>query len=146
MHQNFDDMNRPNKKVRYRKDKLHLVIICDETGVFDAFRIIKEHLGGNGETYISVVYSVPDNFLNPLYEREFAILETRFSHHLFKCTLIVEPGNYESVQEFIEAIINSNTSAKMEFIALGNLEFVSCISGVLKYLDVDEHKVESKTY
>lgn len=138
-------MFRANKKRKRGKNKLHLVIICDETGVFDAFKIIKEHLGGSNETIISVVYSVPDNFLNPLYEKEFAILESRFSHHLFKCTLIVEPGNYESVQEFIEAIINSNTSARMEFLALGNQEFVSCITGVLRYLDADSLSVETKS-
>jgi hypothetical protein len=76
-----------------RKIKIHLVLICDESGIFDAFKTIKEHLGTRGGNFLSLIYSVPKNYLNPLFEREITILEKRFSHNLYTYTLKVEPGN-----------------------------------------------------
>lgn len=133
-----------NNNSNPRKNKIHLVFICDETGIFDGFKIIKEHLGCRCETLLSLIYSVPENYINPLFEREIRILEKRFSHNLYTYTLKVEPGKYDSIQEFIEAIINSNTNLKMQFLVFGNEEFVDYVSGVLGYLDIDPFSIESK--
>jgi hypothetical protein len=123
--------------------KLHLVLICDEYGIFDAFSSIKEHLGNRSEDFLSLTYSIPENYLNPLFERELAILEKRFSHNLFTYTVKVEPGEYDLIQELIEAIINSNTNLKMQFLVFGNYEFVDYVSGVLGYLNIDTFSIES---
>jgi hypothetical protein len=126
-----------------RKNKIHLVLICDETGIFDAFRTIKEHLGSMDENFLSLIYYVPQIYLNPLFEREIAILEKRFSHNLYTYTLKAEPGKDYLIQEFIEAIINSNTNLKMQFLIYGNMEFVDYVSEVLGYLNIDTFSIQS---
>ena len=83
-------MFEANNNRNTRKNKFHLVLICDETGIFDAFKTIKERLGNNGEIFLSLIYSVPVNYLNPLFEREISILEKRFSHNLYAYTIKVE--------------------------------------------------------
>jgi hypothetical protein len=136
----FEANNNRNTK----RNKIHLVLICDETGIFDAFKTIKEHLGNGGEIFLSLIYSVPENYINPLFEREISILEKRFSHNLYTYTLKVEPGNYDSIQEFIEAIINSNTNLKMQFLIFGTEEFADYVSGVLGYLNMDTFSIKSR--
>lgn len=137
-------MFEANNNRNTRKNKFHLVLICDETGIFDAFKTIKERLGNNGEIFLSLIYSVPVNYLNPLFEREISILEKRFSHNLYAYTIKVEPGKYDLIQEFIEAIINSNTNLKMEFMIFGNEEFADYVSGFLGYLNMDTVSIKSK--
>jgi len=134
----FEANNNRNSK----KNKFHLVLICDETGIFDAFKIIKEHLGSSGDTFLSLIYSVPENYINPLFEREITILEKRFSHNLYTYTLKVGPGMFDLIQELIEAIINSNTNLKMHFLIFGKEEFAEYVSGVLEYLYVDIFSIE----
>lgn len=127
-------MFEANKNSNPGKNKIHLVLICDESGIFDAFRMLKEHLGSKDEMFLSLIYSVPKNYVSPLFEREITILEKRFFHNLYTYTLKVEPGKYDSIQELIEAIINSNTNLKMQFLIFGNEEFTDYVSGVLRYL------------
>lgn len=136
----FEVNNNGNPRI----NKIHFVLICDETGIFDGFKIIKDHLGCRGETFLSLIYSVPEDYINPLFEMELRILEKRFSHNLYTYILKIEPGKYNSIQEFIEAIINSNTNLKMQFLIFGNEEFVDYVTGVLGYLDIDTFSIESK--
>ena len=135
----FEENNNSNN----RKNNIHLVLICDETGIFDAFKTIKEHLGSRDEKFLSLIYSVPKNYINPLFEREISILEKRFSHNLYTYILKIEPGNEYFIQEYIEAIINSNTNLKMQFLISGNAEFVDYVSEVLGYLNIDTISIES---
>ena len=136
----FEANNNSNPKNR----KNHLVLICDETGIFDAFKTIKLHLGSRDEMVLSLIYSVSVNFIYPLFVRELSILEKRFSHNLNTYTLKVEPGKYDLIQEFIEAVINSNTNLEMQFLISGNDAFVNYVSGVLKYLTIDTFSVLPK--
>ena len=135
----FEATNKRNSK----KNKIHLVLICDETGIFDAFISIKEQLGSSGDTFLSLIYSVPENYLNPLFGREISILEKRFSHNLYTYIIRYKPGEYDHIQEFIEAIINCNTNLKMQFLVFGNYEFVDYVSGVLGYLNIVTFSIES---
>jgi len=130
-------------KRKSKKNKFHLVLISDETGIFDSFREMKEHLGSTDVIFLSLIYCVPENYLNPLFEKEITILEKRFSHNLYAYTLKVKPGMYDLIQEIIEAVINSNTNLKMQFLIFGNAEFVDYVSGILGYLDIDTFSIES---
>jgi hypothetical protein len=125
-------------------NKSHLVLICDETGIFYAFSLIKEHLGSSSEKLLTLIYSVPENYLNPLFEKEITILEKRFSHNLYTYTLKVEPGKYDSIQEYIEVIINSNTDLEIQFLIFGFEEFTDYVSRVLQYLNIDSFSIISK--
>ena len=139
---NIDDMFEASKNRDTRKNKIHLVLICDETGIFDAFKTTKEHLGSMDENFLSLIYYVPQIYLNPLFEREIAILEKRFSHNLYTYTLKAESMNDYLLQEIIEAIINSNTNLKMQFRIYGNVEFVDYVSEVLGYLNTDTFSIQ----
>jgi hypothetical protein len=136
-------MFEANTNRNSKKNKFHLVIVCDESGIFDAFRLLKEHLGSKPEVFLSLIYSVPENNLNPLFEREITILENRFSHNLYTYTLKIEPGEYDHIQEIIEVIINSNTYLKMQFLIFGNEEFADYVSEILRYLNIDAFSIES---
>jgi hypothetical protein len=135
-------MFEANNTRNYKENKIHHVLICDETGIFNAFKKLKEHLGNNVETFVTLIYSVPGNYLNPLFEREITILEKRFSHTLVTYTLRSNSGEYDHIQEFIEAIINSNTTLKIEFLVFGNFEFVDYVSGVLGYFNIETYSIE----
>lgn len=132
-----------NKRNR-KKNKSHLVLICDDTGIFGAFSKIKELLASRSEKYLSLIYSVPEDNLSPLFEREITILEKRFSHTLYTYTLKVEPGKYDSIQELIEAIINSNTNLRMQFLIFGNEEFTDYVTGVLGFLNIETFSINIK--
>jgi len=125
-----------NNKVNDRY-KLHLVLVCDESGIFDAFNLVKKHLGSSNEVLLTLVYSISENLNNPLFEKELRILENRYTPQLNSYLIMVTNSDYEIIQEFIEAIINCNSDHKMQFKIFGDKEFVDYLSGVLEYLNVD---------
>jgi len=135
----FEENNHRNSG----RKNYHLILICDETGIFDAFKTLKKHLGSHGDKFLSLIYTVPEDFSNPLFEKEITILERRFSHHLFTYTLKIEPGKYEPIQPFIEAFINSNTCLEMQFAIFGKEEFSDYVSKVLDYLNIYALSVNS---
>jgi hypothetical protein len=135
----FEENNNRN----WSKENYHLILICDETGIFDAYKTIKQHLASNGARFLSLIYAVPENYFNPLFEKEITILENRFSHHLCTYTLKIEPGKYEPIQPFIEAFINSNTCQKMQFAIYGKEEFSDYVFKVLGYLNINSLSVNS---
>jgi len=132
-----------NKKTEYQNNNLHLVLICDEAGIFDTFKVIKDCLTKRGETFLSLIYTIPNNILNPMFERELRILGKRYSHSLFIYKLKIESRDYELIQGFIEAIINSNTNPKMQFSVSGSGEFVSHVTRLLGYLNIDSCYIKS---
>lgn len=130
-----------NKK-GYTKKNSHLVLICDETGIFDTFKEIKGNLAGSNNVFLSLVYVIPSNLLNPLFERELRILEKRFPQNLFIHKLKIEPRGYDIIQGFIEAVIKSNTNSELRFLVKGNAEFIDYVAGVLVYLNIKTSKIE----
>jgi hypothetical protein len=71
-------------------------------------------------------------------------LERRFSHNLFIHSLKIQPGEYELIQELIEAVINSNTNLEIQFSVYGDPELVDYVFGVLGYLNVNTEYIKSK--
>ena len=134
----FGAKNKRNSK----KNNFHFVLICDENGILDAFKFIKDHLGTRGNIFLSLIYTLPKNCPNPLFERELNILEKRYSCHLFTYILKIEQGELGYLQEFIEAIINSNTFLRMRFSVFGNELLVKYVYEVLEYLSVDSNSIE----
>ena len=122
----------------------HLIIVCDEAGIFDAFNFLKDRLAGRGNAFLSLIYTVSDKNLYPLFERELSILEKRFSVNLIVHILRIDTTKYCFNQELIEATINSNTLPIMKFSVFGNAEFVNYVYGVLRFLDVEAFMINSK--
>jgi len=123
---------------------LHLIIVCDEAGIFDAFYFIKDNLTGRGDAFLSLIYYISDINNHPLFEKELSILEKRYSTHLIVHILRIDTTKYCFKQELIEATINSNTLPIMKFSVFGNVGFVNNVSRVLRFLDVKEFLIESK--
>jgi len=127
-----------------KKSKSHLVLICDEAGIFDTFKEIKENLQDHDRIFLSLIYVIPSNLLNPLFEIELRILGKRFPQNLIIHKLKVEPLEYEAIQGLIEAVINSNTYSELRFLVKGNAGFIDYVVGVLVYLNVDKNKIVSE--
>jgi hypothetical protein len=123
---------------------LHLIIVCDEAGIFDAFYFVKDRMSDGGNPFLSLIYTVSDKNLHPLFEQELSILEKRFPVNLMVQILRINITNYGFIQELIEATINSNTFPVMKFSVFGNDEFVNYIYGILKFLDVEAFFINSK--
>ena len=122
----------------------HFVIICDEAGIFDAFYFLKDQLAGSGTAFLSLIYTASDKNLHPLFEQELSILEKRFSVKLIVHILRIDTIKFCSIQELIEATINSNTLSVMKFSVFGNAEFINYVSGILRFLDVKAFMINSK--
>lgn len=122
----------------------HLIIVCDEAGIFDAYNLLRDRLAGRGNSYLSLIYTISDKNLHPLFDQELRILEKRFSAHLIVHIIRIDTSKYRFRQELIEATLNSNTSPVMKFSVFGNAEFVDYVSGVLRFLNVDEFIINSK--
>ena len=127
-----------------KEHSFHLVFICDESGILDAFKSVKTHLVRRRGIALSLIYVIPENILNPLFVRELSILERRFPNNLFISILKIKPREYDYMQEYIEAVINSNTLLNMQFSIFGDAEFVSYVSGILEFLNNDTYSIESK--
>jgi hypothetical protein len=123
---------------------LHLIIVCDEGGIFDAFYFVKDKLADSGTVFLSLIYSVSDKKNHPLFEHELSILEKRFSDNIIVNILRIDTTNYCLIQELIEATINSNTLPVMKFSVFGNAEFVNYVHGILTFLDVKTFMINSK--
>ena len=139
----FDKMIDVNKSKR-NGHGLHLIIVCDEAGIFDAFYFVKDRMSDGGNPFLSLIYTVSDKNLHPLFEQELSILEKRFTVNLMVKILRINTTNYSLVQELIEATLNSNTLPVMKFSVFGSDEFVNYIYGVLKFLDVEAFFINSK--
>jgi hypothetical protein len=118
--------------------------MCDEAGIFDAFNFVKERLSGRENSFLSLIYTISDKNLHPLFEQELSILEKRFSVDLIVHILRIDITKYCFKQELIEATINSNTLPIMKFSVFGNVEFVDYVYGVLRFLDVKAFMINSK--
>jgi hypothetical protein len=122
---------------------LHLIIVCDEAGIFDAFNFVRDKLADSGNSFLSLIYTISDKNLHPLFEQELSILEKRFSDDIIVHILKIDITKYCSIQELIEATINSNTLPAMKFSVFGNAEFVNYVSEVLRFLDVKTFMINS---
>ena len=122
---------------------LHLILVCDEAGIFDAFNFLMDRFSDPGNSFISLIYTVSEKNFHPLYEQELSILEKRFSDDFIVHILRIDTTKYCIRQELIEAIINSNTSPVMKFSVFGNAEFVNYVSEILRFLDVKAFMINS---
>lgn len=122
----------------------HLIIVCDEAGIFDAYYLLKDRLAGWGTSYLSMIYTISDKNPRPLFEQELNILEKRFPGNLVVLMKRIDTAKYRFKQELIEATLNSNTSPVMKFSIFGNAEFVDYVNRILRFLDVDALAINSK--
>jgi hypothetical protein len=124
------------KKSGNKTSNIHLVYVTDEEGVFSAFKQVKDDLVVNVIPCLSFIYAVSNKNSKLLFEQELNFLEKRFPQKLLIYKVPVRLGLDCINQEFLEALINSNTSEEMTFSLFGNREFVSHLSDILSFLGV----------
>jgi hypothetical protein len=122
----------------------HLVIVCDETGIFNAFIFLKDMLSDNGKVFISFIYTVSDKNPQPLFKNELSILEKRYSACLLIFIVEIETRKDFFKQEILEAIINSNTLPEMRFSIFGQDAFVNHLSELVRFISAKPYSIEIK--
>jgi len=136
------DIDNRTKRVSQNS---HLVIICDDTGIFKAFEFTKERLVEEENIWLSFIYAVSEENSHPLFEQELSILECRFFEYLLVFRQKIEQGTSCIKQELLEAVINSNTSKKIEFIVFGTEEFTSQLEDILNFLGIQSSQLTITT-
>lgn len=122
----------------------HLVIICDEAGIFDAFNLIKIQLTDRHNAFLSLIYTVSGQNSHPRFGRELNILEKIFPKKLNVYLIKIDTEEFGFQQEFIEAIINSNLIPKISFSVFGKAEYTNQVNEVLHFLNINTSFIEIK--
>ncbi len=126
-----------------------LVFITDETGIFEAFEQLKSQLSQLTTHFITLIYAVSERDINHYpFLRELDILEKRYSEKFIVHRLHTDSVTFyinNIIQEFLEAIINSNLEPKLEFSIFGPDEFVNQITDILGFLNIKSTFIYSKT-
>ena len=127
------------------QSRSHTVFIADEIGIFDIFNQIKYYLSEKESSFLTLLYATKstEDELKP-YWRELQLLEKRFAEKLVVIQLKKAAiAFYRSgiIQEFIEAVINSSITEKMQFIVAGNEEFSTRVHEVLEFLSIQPQSI-----
>lgn len=129
-----------------KQGHFHVVLITDEIGIFDIFNQIKRYLSEKEPSFLTLIYTIKsaDNEHIP-YSRELQILEKRFVEKLVVFQLKKAAIAFYSsgiIQEFVEAVINSSITEKMQFIIAGDEEFSSRVHDVLEFLSIQPQSIK----
>lgn len=123
----------------------HLVIVTDDYAVPLAISFLKSKLSENVDNCLTLIYSVTQQFQQPLFKSELEGLERRFSHQLLVYYLFMDESfmTYytEKSQQTFEVVINSNIRRFMEFIVFGKEELVELASVQLRFLGIKEDQI-----
>jgi hypothetical protein len=126
---------------------LHYVFIADKYGINSAFELIKFKLGNELNSCLTLIYSIHQLLPLPLYKSELKMLERRFPSKFIACYVIsrntTPPDNFEMNQQIIEIVINSNTSGFMQFLILGQEEFIGMVADRLHFLGIKSNHIRS---
>jgi ferredoxin-NADP reductase len=132
-----------------RKDKnAHLVFITGESGITEAFKLIKSKLTSDPESCLTLIYYTSAYLSQPLFKAELENLEKRFpskliTHYLF-CRNQERSESFESHQQILEIVINSNTCNTIQFTIQGSEEMIHTICDRLQFLGIKSNHIHSQ--
>jgi len=118
---------------------LHSVYIVNEDGMSKIFSDLKEALVLQND--VTLIYFSSEN--NFIFDRELAILQQRHSSQfiLYELKEILIDAS-SSLQELLEAIINSNTKDKLIFTLSGDEELIHIVTHRLWFLGMCENQIK----
>lgn len=119
------------------KTSLHSAFVVDEAGISTIFADLKQTLVL--QHHATLIYLCSGN--NFIFESELEILQKRHPSQ-FILFLIREKRGYGSLQELLEAIINSNTKDNLVFILSGNEEHIHIASNQLYFLGIGKNEIK----
>jgi len=118
---------------------LHAVYIVNEDGMRKIFADLKETLVSQND--VTLIYFSSEN--NFIFDRELTILQQRHLSQFILYKLkerLIDASS--SLQELLEAIINSNTKDKLIFTVSGDEELIHIVTHRLWFLDVSKDQIK----
>ena len=121
------------------KASLHFVYVVDEEGMSRIFSDFKQKLVLQHD--VTLIYLSPKN--NFIFNRELQILQKRYPSqiilHQMRDELIDASA---SIQELLEAVINSNTKDNLIFILSQDEELIHIVSNLLWFLGISKKQIQ----
>jgi hypothetical protein len=122
------------------KFSLHLVYVVDEEGMTIIFSDLKEKLVM--QHHVTLIYFSPKN--NFIFNRELEILQKRYPSQIILHQMREKFIDASiSIQELLEAVINSNTKDNLLFILSHDDELIHIVSNRLWFLGICENQIQS---
>lgn len=146
LHRQNQLMMQTKKQFPFKDSQL--VFITDETGIFELFEQLKSGISQLTTHFITLIYAVNESENNHFpFQLELNILEKRYSEKFIVHKLHTDSITFyvnSLIQEFLEAIINSNLEPKLEFAIFGTDEFVNQNGDILVFLNIESINISSK--
>jgi hypothetical protein len=118
---------------------LHSVYIVDEDGMSKIFADLKQTLVLQNDATL-IYFSSERNFI---FERELDILQKRYpSQFIWNGVREKVIAASTTLQELLEAVINSNTKDRMIFILSGDEELIYIVSNQLWFLGICKNQIK----
>jgi ferredoxin-NADP reductase len=122
---------------------IHYCFIVDEIGIASTFPQIKSHLAEQDIHHVSVLYCSSNNHF--VFKKELDLLERIFSLQ-FMVFYENATANFFIPQESIEAILNVNVMAEMNFIISGKEEFIQQVEEQLHFLGIHQIQIQEQLF
>jgi len=126
-------------QVTIDRTSLHFVYVVDEEGMSRIFGDFKQKLVL--QHHVTLIYFSPKN--NFIFDRELEILQRRYPSQIIlrqmKEKLIDASA---SIQELLEAVINSNTKDNLIFMLCGDDELIHIVSNRLWFLGICKNQIQ----
>lgn len=120
-------------------NSLHFVYVVNEDGMSRAFTALKQKLAH--QHHATLIYLSSN--VSFVFNRELEILEKRFPAQFVMYQLKESlPDCSASVQELLEAVINSNTKENLIFILTQNEELIYTVSDRLWFLGICKNQIQ----
>ena len=118
---------------------LHSVYIVDEDGMSKIFADLKQTLVLQQDATL-IYFSSENNFI---FDRELEILQKRYPTQFILYPVqekVIDAS--ATLQELLEAVINSNTKDRMIFILSGDEELIYIVSNQLWFLGICKNQIK----
>ena len=126
-------------QVTIDRTSLHFVYVVDEEGMSRIFADFKQKLVL--QHHVTLIYFSPKN--NFILDRELEILQRRYSSQFILYQMrenLIDAST--SIQELLEAVINSNTKDNLIFILSGDEELGHIVSNRLWFLGIRKKHIQ----
>jgi hypothetical protein len=130
------------------QENIHFVYVTGESGIIEVFELIEAKLKSQPDSCLTLIYFTSVYLSQPMFKAELESLEKRFPsrliiHYLF-CRNQHHPENFETHQQILEIVINSNTCSTIQFLIQGNEEMISTIADRLHFLGIKSNQIHSQ--
>ena len=120
---------------------LHSVYVVDEEGISKMFTELKQVLASQADYHTTLIYFSPENKF--IFYPELEILRKRYPTQFILYPIREKVNDAStSLQEFLEAVINSNTKHRLIFVLSGDEELTHIVSNQLWFLGIPKNQIK----